>query len=57
MVYLQIRYLQIDKFSPYSLNLGERPTDVLHFDIKTDPFMSALPKITRFENDPKTQNG
>ena len=61
-VRLQIRYLKIDRFSQYSLNLGERPTEVLHFDIKTDPYKSALPKITRFENGTKkriiwTQNG
>ena len=52
-VCLQIRYLKIDRFSQYSLNLGERPTEVLHFDIKTDPYKSALPKITRFENGTK----
>ena len=46
----------IDRFLQYSLNLGERPTKVLHFDIKTDPYKSALPKITQFENGTKKHN-
>ena len=33
-----------------------RPTKVLHLDIKTDPYKSARPKITRFENATKTHN-
>ena len=36
--------------------MGERPTEVLHFDIKTDPYITALPEITRFENDAKSHN-
>ena len=53
---LQIRYLQIERFLQCSLNFGERPTEVLHFDIKTDPDKLALPKITRIENRKKTLN-
>ena len=52
-VCLQICYLIIDRFSQYSLNLGERSIKVLHFDITTDPCKSALPKITQFENGTK----
>ena len=52
-VCLQIRYLRTEIFSQCSLNFGERPTAVLHFDIKTNPYKSALLKITRFQNSTK----
>ena len=42
------------RFSQCSLNFGERPTEVLHFNIKTDPYKSALPKLMQFEN--RTKN-
>ena len=53
---LQIQYLQIETFSQYSLILGERPINVLHLNIKTDPYKSALPKITIFEHDMQIDN-
>ena len=53
-VCLQIGYLRNEIFSHCSLNFGERPTKVLHFNIKNDPYKSALPKLKRFEN--RTKN-
>ena len=32
------------------LNTGERPTIVLHFDMKTNSYRATLPKMTRLVN-------
>ena len=61
-VCLQIRYLQIERFSQCSLNFGERPTEVLHFNIKTDPIKVSPSQINAIRKQDKkriiwTQNG
>ena len=37
------------KVTKYCMDLGERPTEVLHFDINTNPYKSGVPKISRFK--------